>query len=80
MCYADCVPVVLVAPVATRGVAVVHAGWRGALAGLPGATATALAEATGSPPSELIAYVGPHIGSCCYKVDDRTDFAIPQQL
>ncbi len=58
MCYADCVPIVLVAPGATPGVAVVHAGWRGALAGLPGATAAALAEATGSAPGELLAYVG----------------------
>jgi copper oxidase (laccase) domain-containing protein len=37
--FADCVPVVLVAPGPMRGIAVVHAGWKGALGRLPGKTA-----------------------------------------
>lgn len=66
--YADCVPVVLVAPGPTRGVAVVHAGWKGALGRLPGRTATRLAESAGCDTSDLLAYVGPHIGACHYEV------------
>lgn len=66
MCFADCVPVVLVAP--GPCVAVIHAGWRGALASLPGKTALKLAEAARVDSTEIIAYVGPHIGGCCYQV------------
>jgi YfiH family protein len=64
--FADCVPVVLVSE-SPRAVAVVHAGWRGALAGIVGRSAAALGEALGST-GGLTAYVGPHIGACCYEV------------
>lgn len=72
MCFADCVPIVLAAETGGNpAVAVVHAGWKGSLAGLPGTTATRLAEHACCTPESLIAYVGPHIGSCCYNVDER---------
>jgi len=67
--YADCVPVVLVSS-QPRAVAVVHAGWRGALAGLPGKTAASLARRASVQGSALSAYIGPHIASCCYDVDE----------
>jgi YfiH family protein len=67
--FADCVPVVLVALGPVRGVAVVHAGWKGALGRLPGKAAAALAVACSARTSDLIAYVGPHIGPCHYGVD-----------
>ncbi len=67
--YADCVPVVLVATGPRRGAAVVHAGWRGALASLAGKAALKLASEAGCETRDLIAYVGPHIGPCHYEVD-----------
>jgi len=67
--YADCVPVILVAPRGS-GVAVVHAGWRGALAQLPGATLIRMALTLGVEPSSICAYIGPCIRSCCYEVDE----------
>jgi len=67
LCFADCVPIVLVAP--GPAVAVVHAGWRGALASLPGAAVTAVARAAGCTGADVIAYIGPHIGACHYQVD-----------
>lgn len=75
MCFADCVPVVLVwggqdGARRDRAVSVVHAGWRGALAGLPGIAARALADHMGGTPESLTAYVGPHIGSCHYQVQE----------
>lgn len=70
MLYADCVPVVLVAFGPRRAICVVHAGWRGALAGLAGSAASALAAHAGCAIRELAAYVGPHIGPCCYEVGD----------
>lgn len=63
--FADCVPVVLVRP-RTRLIAVVHAGWRGALAGIAGDAARALMRVPGE--DDIAAYIGPHIGACCYEV------------
>lgn len=71
MCFADCVPVILAAPMPVPAVAVVHAGWRGALASLPGMAARALADRSGCEPVDLFAYIGPHIARCCYNVDER---------
>lgn len=65
---ADCVPVVLVAESPRTAVCVVHAGWRGALAGIAGKAAAALAEEAGCDASALLAYVGPHICARHYEV------------
>jgi len=54
---ADCLPVALAGP---RGVAMVHAGWRGLAGGIIAAGAEAV-EATS-------AAIGPGIGPCCYEV------------
>ncbi|MDZ4166603.1 MAG: polyphenol oxidase family protein [Coriobacteriia bacterium] len=63
--YADCVPVVLARP-SVPAVAVVHAGWRGAAGGIAGAAARALARLPGE--QDLTAFIGAHIGQCCYEV------------
>lgn len=68
LCFADCVPVVLVSP--GHGVAVAHAGWRGALASIPGKTATELACATRCNASDIRAYIGAHVRACHYSVGD----------
>jgi YfiH family protein len=70
MMYADCVPVVLVAEAPSRGVCVVHAGWKGALAGLPGISASRLATASGCEPGGLSAYVGPCVCGSHYEVSE----------
>lgn len=62
---ADCVPVLLVDP--GRAVGAVHAGRRGILAGVVGASV----EAIGDDPSRLVAVIGPAIGSCCYELPDE---------
>ena len=67
LCFADCVPVVLVTPGPV--VAVVHAGWLGALASLPGTTVSAIARAAACDGSDVSAYIGAHIGACHYQVD-----------
>lgn len=63
--FADCVPVILARP-SIPAVAVVHAGWRGVAAGIVGSAARTL---TGLPgPDDIVAFIGPHIGACCYPV------------
>ncbi len=67
---ADCLPIALVRTGGGRpGVAVLHAGWRGLLAGIVEAGIAALAE------GELAAAIGPGIGPCCYEVGE--DVAAP---
>ncbi len=63
--FADCAPVVLVAP---GGFAVAHSGWRGTLAGIAGTTARVLADAVGCSAGEVAAYIGPHISGAAYEV------------
>lgn len=61
---ADCVPVILEGP---DVVAVVHAGWRGAVAGVIPAALGAIDRA-GCAIEQ--AAIGPSIGPCCYEVGD----------
>ncbi|HEY6553988.1 MAG TPA: peptidoglycan editing factor PgeF [Vicinamibacteria bacterium] len=65
---ADCLPVLIVDP-RRRAVAAVHAGWRGTVAGVTRAAVAALVR-EGSLPADLLAALGPGIGSCCYEVGD----------
>lgn len=63
---ADCVPLFL-ADREHRAVALVHAGWRGAAAGIVPRALSALRE-RGVPGGSLVAWAGPSIGPCCYEV------------
>jgi YfiH family protein len=64
---ADCVPVLLWEPEANC-VAAVHAGWRGAVAGVVDNGIRELARRYGARPERMRAAVGPGIGVCCFEV------------
>jgi len=66
---ADC-PGVAVMADDLAAVAVAHSGWRGAVADVGPNAAETLAS-WGARRSELTAWVGPGIGSCCFEVGDE---------
>jgi YfiH family protein len=64
---ADCVPVILYAP--DRNVlALVHAGWRGTLAGITKKTVGNMVREWGCAAENIRAGIGPAIGPCCFSV------------
>jgi len=64
---ADCVPIFVVAP-DTRAVAMLHAGWRGAAAGVLERGLVRLVEEAGASIGELHVHLGPSICGHCYEV------------
>jgi polyphenol oxidase len=63
---ADCLPIVLARAGEDKpAVAVLHAGWKGLLAGIVDAGVHALGSST------LMAAIGPAIGPCCYEVGEE---------
>ena len=67
---ADCLPVALGADGA---VAMVHAGWRGLVAGVLEEGVRAVRELGGD--GELVAVIGPGAGPCCYEVGEEVHAA-----
>src|SRR4051812_26007393 len=64
---ADCAPILFSVP-AMKLAAVVHAGWRGTLAGIAAKMVRHLNERYGVAPGAIEAALGPTIGACCYEV------------
>lgn len=64
---ADCVPLLLADP-KTGAVGAAHAGWRGTAAGAARAAVEVLQGEFGARPADLVAAIGPSIGTCCYEV------------
>jgi len=67
---ADCPGIALVDPV-HRAVGVAHSGWRGTVGGIAGKLVQALVLAFGTRPRDLLGFVSPGIGSCCYEVGEE---------
>ena len=67
---ADCMPIALArSEGATPAVGILHAGWRGLLAGIVAAGVRALGS------RGIVAAIGPSIGPCCYEVGEEV--AVP---
>ena len=68
LCFADCVPVVLVA---AGAFAVVHSGWRGTIERIAAKALNELVNLAGCTPEEVLCYVGPHISGPDYEVSQE---------
>jgi polyphenol oxidase len=62
---ADCLPIALARTNGMPGLAVLHVGWKGLLAGIVEAGARSLGD------DPLAAAIGPGIGPCCYEVGEE---------
>ncbi|HEX9713877.1 MAG TPA: peptidoglycan editing factor PgeF [Actinomycetota bacterium] len=71
---ADCAPILLADP-SRRRIGVVHAGWRGMVAGVIG---NAVAAVEAAPTT--VAFIGPSIGPCCYEVGEEVASAARETL
>lgn len=66
--FADCLPVVLVSS-SPKIVAIAHAGYKGIISGIINKLIKKISVRV--QPKEMLAFLGPSIGSCCYKVNER---------
>lgn len=67
---ADCVPV-LVYDAVHHAVAVVHAGWRGAIAHIVERTMDSMHDAYGTLPKDCYLFIGPSIGADSFEVSEE---------
>ena len=74
---ADCVPILIVDPVAGAAAAV-HAGWRGTCARVAVAAVETMEREFGTNPSDLIAAIGPSVGPEDYEVGESVVEAFEQ--
>jgi polyphenol oxidase len=71
--HADCQPILFVDPGACRrgpAIGVAHAGWRGTVADVAGATLALMSSAFGTRAEDVHVCLGPTIGQCCYVVGE----------
>jgi YfiH family protein len=73
--FADCTPIMLYDP-KRRAIGLVHAGWRGTVAGVARAAVEAMVTSLGCRPVDIVAGIGPSIGPCCYEVGEDVVHAV----
>lgn len=66
---ADCVPVVLY-DTNNQVIAAIHAGWRGAVAGIVPITFEHMKSLWGSQEQDIQLFIGPSAKACCYQVQE----------
>ncbi len=64
---ADCVPILLFDPI-NKAIGAVHAGWRGTSGLIVNRTIEKMKAEYRTDPAQVLAYIGPSAGMCCYEV------------
>ncbi len=67
---ADCQAILIIDPI-RKVTAAIHAGWKGTVQRITRKVILELETAYGCSPSDLIAALGPSVGTCCYEVDEK---------
>lgn len=67
--YADCTPLYFL-DTKNKVIALAHSGWKGTVSKIGLKVVQKMVECFGSDAKDIIAGIGPCIGSCCYEVDD----------
>ena len=67
--HADCLPIYMYDPF-NHAIGLAHSGWRGCLSGIGINMLNAMEREYGSDPENVITYIGPGIGFCCFEVDE----------
>ena len=77
--FADCVPVMIFDPV-RKVLGIVHAGWRGTARAIAFRAAQYMVERLGCKARDMIAAVGPAIGTCCYPTGAEVEAGLIEAL
>jgi len=67
--YADCIPLFFFDPV-HKVVALAHSGWKGTMGKIACKTVETMQQQYGSLYSEIYAFIGPGIDSCCFNIQE----------
>jgi YfiH family protein len=67
---ADCVPIMMF-DTKKKVVAAIHAGWRGTVGRVVRNGVHLMRSEFSSKPSDLVVYIGPSAGACCYEVGEE---------
>ncbi|NLU50060.1 MAG: peptidoglycan editing factor PgeF [Syntrophomonadaceae bacterium] len=65
--YADCIPVLLF-DAKKRVIGMAHSGWKGTVARIAERTVRCMMSCFGCEPADILAFIGPGIGRCCYEI------------
>jgi polyphenol oxidase len=76
---ADCLPVFLFDPVHSA-IAGIHAGWRGTGQSIAKKAVRFMNERWQTDPADIIAYLGPSAGVCCYEVGEEVAEFFPEEF
>jgi YfiH family protein len=76
---ADCVPILLYDQ-RRHAIGAVHAGWRGTAGQIVVRAIETMQEQFGTRSQDIVAWIGPAAGSCCYKVGDEVASQFPDEL
>jgi YfiH family protein len=75
---ADCAPILLVDPV-NRALAVIHAGWRGAVGKITSHTLQKMQQEFGTKPQIVLAGIGPCLCPACFEVGGEVAIQAPPE-
>lgn len=75
---ADCAPIILFDPI-SKVIVGIHAGWKGTVQRITEKAVKLLQNQFGVQPKNIIAFIGPSAGVCCYEVEEEVASQFPKE-